>query len=120
MDFKSEFENDYLRLFQAHNSDFEKLYSIANDPNIWKQHPENDRWKREKFSIFFKNGLLNDFGLLIIYDKRTNDFIGSTRYYSYDVNVHRGLILRCLTENLPILDRYLLLLQFKLSLYSLY
>ena len=86
MNFKSEFENDYLRLFQAHNSDFEKLYSIAKDPNIWKQHPENDRWKREKFSIFFKNGLLNDFGLLIIYDKRTNDFIGSTRYYSYDVN----------------------------------
>ena len=29
MNFKSEFENDYLRLFQAHNSDFEKLYSIA-------------------------------------------------------------------------------------------
>ena len=48
MNFKSEFENDYLRLFQAHNSDFEKLYSIAKDPNIWTQHPENDRWKREK------------------------------------------------------------------------
>ena len=54
MNFKSEFENDYLRLFQAHNSDFEKLYSITKDPNIWKQHPENDRWKREKFSIFLK------------------------------------------------------------------
>ena len=86
MNFKTEFENDYLRLFQADNSDFEKLYSIAKDPNIWKQHPENDRWKREKFSIFFKNGLLNDFGLLIIYDKRTDGFIGSTRYYSYDIN----------------------------------
>ena len=54
MNFKTEFENDYLRLFQADNSDFEKLYSIAKDPNIWKQHPENDRWKREKFSIFLK------------------------------------------------------------------
>ena len=86
MNFKTEFENDYLRLFQADNSDFEKLYFIAKDPNIWKQHPEIDRWKREKFSIFFKNGLLNDFGLLIIYDKRTDGFIGSTRYYSYDIN----------------------------------
>ena len=36
MNFKTEFENDYLRLFQADNSDFEKLYSIAKDPNIWK------------------------------------------------------------------------------------
>ena len=53
MNFKCEFENNYLRLFQAQNSDFEKLYLVAKDPNIWKQHPENDRWKKSKFSLFF-------------------------------------------------------------------
>ena len=52
MNFKTEFENDYLRLFQADNSDFEKLYSIAKDPNIWEQHPENDRWKKKIFYFF--------------------------------------------------------------------
>lgn len=42
--------------------------------------------EKRKIFYFFKNGLLNDFGLLIIYDKRTDNFIGSTRYYSYDTN----------------------------------
>ena len=42
--------------------------------------------EKRKIFYFFKNGLLNDFGLLIIYDKRTDGFIGSTRYYSYDIN----------------------------------
>ena len=41
---------------------------------------------KEKNFLFFKNGLLNDFGFLIIYNKRTDNFIGSTRYYSYDMN----------------------------------
>ena len=53
MNFKSEFENNYLRLFQAQNSDFEKLYLVAKDPGVWEQHPESDRWKRSKFSLFF-------------------------------------------------------------------
>ena len=30
--------------------------------------------------------MLNDFGFLIIYNKRIDNFIGSTRYYSYDMN----------------------------------
>ena len=54
MNFKSEFENNYLRLFQAQNSDFDKLYLVAKNPSIWVQHPENDRWKRSKFSLFLK------------------------------------------------------------------
>ena len=37
MNFKSEFENNYLRLFQAQNSDFEKLYLVAKDPGVWEQ-----------------------------------------------------------------------------------
>lgn len=86
MNFKCEFENNYLRLFQAQNSDFEKLYLVAKDPKIWEQHPENDRWKKSKFSLFFKNGLSNEFGLLIVFDKRDNNFIGSTRFYGYDIN----------------------------------
>ena len=86
MNFKSEFENNYLRLFQAQNSDFEKLYLVAKDPGVWEQHPENDRWKRSRFSLFFKNGLANEFGLLIVFDKRTNKVIGSTRFYGYDKN----------------------------------
>ena len=84
MNFKSNFENNLISLFQTREKDFEKLYLVASNPIIWEQHPENDRWKKEKFSIFFKNGLQNEFGFLLIFDKLTNKIIGSTRFYSYD------------------------------------
>ena len=37
----------------AKNEDFDELFSIASDKKIWEQHPENDRWKRDKFASFF-------------------------------------------------------------------
>ena len=51
MNFRKNFENDQLSLIQAKRGDFDNLYSIASDEEIWEQHPENDRWKKNKFSI---------------------------------------------------------------------
>ena len=84
MNFSKNFENDQLSLIQAKRDDFDNLYSIASDEEIWEQHPENDRWKKNKFSIFFDNGISNEFGMLIIYLKPKNEIIGSTRFYSFD------------------------------------
>mgnify|MGYP006084365665 FL=1 len=84
MNFKSNFENDSISLFQIKKEYFEELYLVASNPVIWEQHPESDRWKKEKFSIFFENGLQNKFGFLIIFDKYKKEIIGSTRFYSYD------------------------------------
>ena len=39
MNFKLNLENDKISLYQANKTDFKKLYSIANDPKIWEQHP---------------------------------------------------------------------------------
>jgi N-acetyltransferase len=86
MNFKSNFENDSISLYQIKERNFEELYLIASDPSIWEQHPENDRWKKEKFSIFLKNGYDNEFGFLLIFDKDKKQIIGSTRFYSYDEN----------------------------------
>ena len=69
MNFNKNFENENLFLCQAKNKDFDELFSIASDKKIWEQHPENDRWKRDKFSSFFENGIANEFGMLKIYDK---------------------------------------------------
>ena len=84
MNFKSNLENESISLFQIKEKDFEQLYLVASDPTIWAQHPENDRWKKEKFSIFFIKGLQNRYGFLLIVEKFTNQIIGSTRFYSYD------------------------------------
>ena len=84
MNFKSHFEDSSISLLQIKKENFEELYLVASDPIIWEQHPENDRWKKEKFSIFYKNGLQNKFGFLLIFDKHKNKIIGSTRFYSYD------------------------------------
>ena len=84
MNFKSHFEDSSISLLQIKKENFEELYLVASDPIIWEQHPENDRWKKEKFSIFYKNGLQNKFGFLLIFDKHKNEIIGSTRFYSYD------------------------------------
>ena len=83
MNFKNNFENDEISLIQAKRDDFDNLYSIASDNEIWEQHPENDRWKKNKFSIFFDNGISNEFGMLIIYLKPINKIIGSTSFYSF-------------------------------------
>ena len=84
MNFKSNFDNNLFSLIQIKKEDFLELYFVAKDYNIWEQHPENDRWKKEKFSIFYKNGLQNKFGFLLIFDKHKNEIIGSTRFYAYD------------------------------------
>ena len=67
MNFKLNLENDKISLYQANKTDFKKLYSIANDPKIWEQHPENDRWKKNKFSLL--NTILQMI-ILIIFKKK--------------------------------------------------
>ena len=84
MNFNKNFENENLFLCKARKEDFDELFSIASDKKIWEQHPENDRWKRDKFSSFFENGIANEFGMFKIYDKILNKIIGSTRFYSLD------------------------------------
>ena len=83
MDIKNQLESKNFILRQLNNNDFDLLYNIGKNKNIWEQHPESDRWKREKFNIFFNNGIKNIFGLYGIYDKSKNTIVGSTRYYSY-------------------------------------
>ena len=83
MDINNKLENKNFILKLLNNNDFNLLYNIGKNKKIWEQHPENDRWKKEKFNIFFNNGIKNKFGIYGIFDKSNNAIIGSTRYYSY-------------------------------------
>ena len=71
----------HLKLLTA--SDFESLFSVASDPLIWEQHPIKDRYKREVFETFFQ-GALESKSAYLIYNKDTNQVIGSSRYYDFD------------------------------------
>jgi RimJ/RimL family protein N-acetyltransferase len=76
-------KNELVTLEPLKELDFEKLYAVANDPLVWEQHPNKDRYKREVFEVFFK-GAMESKGAYLIYDAKTNSPIGSSRYYDLD------------------------------------
>ncbi|GAB3432477.1 GNAT family N-acetyltransferase [Niabella aquatica] len=76
-------ENEKVILYPLQEKDFEALYAVAADPQIWEQHPNKDRWKKEVFKIFF-DGAMQSKGAFKIVDKAKSDTIGSTRIYDYN------------------------------------
>lgn len=76
-------ENEQIKLVPLIESDFEALYLVASDPEIWRQHPNKYRWQREVFMKFFE-GAIGSKGAFKIIDKSTDDIVGCTRFYDYD------------------------------------
>lgn len=77
-------QNEFVKLVPLKEEDFETLYKVASDPLIWEQHPNKNRWQREVFQIFF-NGAIESKGAFLIYDAKTNEAIGSSRFYEWDL-----------------------------------
>ena len=84
-------ENDSLQLLPLAESDFERLFNEASDPEVWAMHPNKERYKRDVFQNFFK-GALQSKGAFLIIDKETTAVLGSTRFYDYDENDESILI----------------------------
>ena len=84
-------ENDSLQLLPLAESDFERLFNVASDPEVWAMHPNKERYKRDVFQNFFK-GALQSKGAFLIIDKETTAVLGSTRFYDYDENAESILI----------------------------
>jgi RimJ/RimL family protein N-acetyltransferase len=63
--------------------DFEALYQIASDPEVWRMHPEPDRWQRPVFERLFAQGLASG-GALIALDGRSGAVVGASRFYDVD------------------------------------
>jgi RimJ/RimL family protein N-acetyltransferase len=72
-----------FELRQLEHTDFEPLFSVASNPQVWEQHPEHDRWKRDKFQRFFDGALENYLPSYTIIDREQSSIIGSSRYYDY-------------------------------------
>jgi RimJ/RimL family protein N-acetyltransferase len=63
--------------------DWNDLFGVASDPLIWEQHPESDRYKEDVFRVFFREALECG-GAFVVVDTKTQQIIGSTRFYGYD------------------------------------
>ena len=63
--------------------DWDDLFAVASDLLIWEQHPESDRYKEDVFKVFFREALESG-GAFVVIDTKTQQIIGSTRFYGYD------------------------------------
>ena len=84
IEFKINLENDIVSLIQTQEKHFEELYIVGNNPVIWEQHLDSDRWKLDNFRKYIDGGLNNKEGSYTIIDKKINEIIGTTRYYSFN------------------------------------
>jgi len=82
-DLQPTLQSEFLKLRPLMKTDFELLYAVASNPLIWEQHPNKDRYKREVFETFFK-GAMESKGAFIVLDAKTNEPIGSSRFYELD------------------------------------
>ena len=76
-------ENDDVKLVLVKESDFEKIYEIGSDPKVWEQHPNPTRYQKDIFTTFFQ-GALESHAAYLIYDKKSGELAGSTRFYDYN------------------------------------
>lgn len=78
-------ENENVKLIPLQEIDFERLFAVASDPEVWAMHPNKERYKRDVFQNFFK-GAIESKGAFLIIDKNSEDVLGSTRFYDFNEN----------------------------------
>ncbi len=84
-------ESDSAMLQPLTAADFEVLHNLAADPEVWAQHPNKDRWKKEVFQSFFE-GAMESKGAFKIIDKQSGEVAGCTRFYDYNAQDNSILI----------------------------
>lgn len=72
-------ENELVRAVPLKESDLYRLYEAANDPLIWEQHPNKNRWQLTEFENYFK-GAMESGGAFLVTDAVTGEVIGSSRF----------------------------------------
>ena len=82
-DLQPHLKGELIELRPLAPDDWRELFAVASDSLIWEQHPEPDRCKEGVFRIFFKDALESG-GAFVIIDRKTQQIIGSTRFYGYD------------------------------------
>jgi N-acetyltransferase len=84
-------QDELIQLIPLQENDFEELYAVASNPLVWEQHPNKLRYQRDVFQNYFEGAMLSK-GAFLIRDSKTNEVVGSSRYYDYDEKENSILI----------------------------
>ena len=82
-DLQPNLKGELIELRPLKPEDWDDLFAVASDPLIWEQHPERDRYREDIFKVFFREALESR-GAFVIIHKKSQQIIGSTRFYGYD------------------------------------
>jgi N-acetyltransferase len=82
-DLQPHLKGEILELRPLAPNDWDELFAVASDSLIWEQHPERDRYKEDVFRVFFKEALESG-GAFVVIDRKSQQIVGSTRFYGYD------------------------------------
>ncbi|MGN3974190.1 GNAT family N-acetyltransferase [Tsuneonella sp. SYSU-LHT278] len=75
-------EGERLLLRPLRADDWESLFAVASDRDLWAGHPAHDRWQEPVFRDYFDNALANG-GALVAIDKASGAVIGASQFYDY-------------------------------------
>jgi RimJ/RimL family protein N-acetyltransferase len=71
---------ELVRLRPLIATDYDELYSVASDPELWTLHPARDRWREPIFRPLFQASLESG-GAMVVIDNGSDRIIGSSRYH---------------------------------------
>jgi RimJ/RimL family protein N-acetyltransferase len=83
MDRQPTLEGQHLHLRPLQPGDWQALFAVAADPEIWAIHPAHDRWQEPVFRAFFDDALEQG-GALAVIDKASGAIVGSSRWQGHD------------------------------------
>lgn len=83
MDRQPVLEGERLLLRPLVPDDWDALFAVAGDREIWTVHPMHDRWQEPVFRAFFDDALAKG-GALAVIEKATSEVVGSSRFQGHD------------------------------------
>jgi RimJ/RimL family protein N-acetyltransferase len=83
MDRQPVLEGERLLLRPLRSDDWDALWTVASDRELWAVHPSHDRWQEPVFREFFADALAKG-GALAIVDKASGEIAGSSRFQDYE------------------------------------
>src|ERR1700722_1226472 len=64
-------------------ADWPELFTAGSEPDIWKVHPQPDRYTEPGFRKFFDGAVNSKMGFAFV-ERATGALIGSSRYHGYE------------------------------------